>query len=91
VEVADRGPGIPEGEEAAVFRKFHRAPMGAGQTAPAGSGLGLTIVEGIIKAHGGRTWVERRAGGGAAFRFTLPLDAAPSPPPPADVPPSGGD
>ncbi|MGH7523039.1 MAG: DUF4118 domain-containing protein [Gemmatimonadales bacterium] len=91
VEVADRGPGIPEGEEAAVFRKFHRAPIGAGQTVPAGSGLGLTIVEGIIKAHGGRIWVERRTGGGAAFRFTLPLDAAPPPVPPADVPQSGGD
>ena len=81
VEVADRGPGVPHGEEAAVFQKFHRAPAGAGRTAPAGSGLGLTICEGIIAAHGGRIWVTAREGGGAAFRFTLPLEAAPPPVP----------
>jgi two-component system sensor histidine kinase KdpD len=86
VEVADRGPGIPAGEEAAVFRKFHRAPLGEGHAVPAGSGLGLTICEGIIKAHGGRIWVEQRAGGGAAFRFTLPLDVAPPPVLAADAP-----
>ena len=84
VEVADRGPGIPPGEEAAVFRKFHRAPPGEGRAAPAGSGLGLTICEGIIAAHGGRIWAELREGGGAAFRFTLPLEAAPPPVPVAD-------
>ena len=85
VEVADRGPGVPAGEETAVFRKFHRAPMGPGQAIPAGSGLGLTICEGIIKAHGGRIWVDAREGGGAAFRFTLPLDVAPPPVPAADA------
>jgi two-component system sensor histidine kinase KdpD len=89
VEVADRGAGIPAGEEAAVFRKFHRAPMSEGGPAPAGSGLGLTIGEGIIKAHGGRIWVERRPGGGAAFRFTLPLDVAPPPVPAADAASNG--
>jgi two-component system sensor histidine kinase KdpD len=89
VEVADRGAGIPAGEEAAVFRKFHRAPMAEGGPAPAGSGLGLTICEGIIKAHGGRIWVERRPGGGAAFRFTLPLDVAPPPVPAADAASNG--
>jgi signal transduction histidine kinase len=38
-------------------------------------GLGLTICRGIISAHGGRIWVAERPGGGASFRFTLPLDA----------------
>jgi signal transduction histidine kinase len=38
-----------------------------------GAGLGLTICRGIVGAHGGRVWVEDRPGGGAAFRFTLPL------------------
>jgi two-component system sensor histidine kinase KdpD len=37
-------------------------------------GLGLTICRGIVAAHGGRIWVEERAGGGASFRFTLPLE-----------------
>jgi len=43
-----------------------------------GVGLGLTICRGIVSAHGGRIWVEERPGGGALFRFTLPLDAGPS-------------
>jgi two-component system sensor histidine kinase KdpD len=37
----------------------------------------LTICRGIITAHGGRIWAENRSGGGAAFRFTLPLTGAP--------------
>jgi two-component system sensor histidine kinase KdpD len=73
VEVADRGPGVPAGEEEAVFRKFYRAGDATGGSAPGGAGLGLTISRGIITAHGGRMWVEPRSGGGAAFRFTLPL------------------
>ncbi len=80
VEVADRGPGVAAGEADAVFRKFHRAPgrhVEDGRPAPGGAGLGLTICRGIVTAHGGRIWVEPAAGGGAAFRFTLPLEAAP--------------
>ena len=76
VEVADGGPGVAAGAEELVFRKFYRAPGPAGddgRTPAAGSGLGLTIAQGIVTAHGGRMWVERRPGGGAAFRFTLPL------------------
>lgn len=69
VEVADRGPGIPVGEEARIFAKFYRAkPAREG-----GVGLGLTICRGIIEAHGGRIWAENRRGGGAVFRFTIPL------------------
>jgi two-component system sensor histidine kinase KdpD len=73
VEVADRGPGIPPGEEEAVFRKFYRGDSATRGAEPGGSGLGLTIARGIVTAHGGRMWVEHRPGGGAAFRFTLPL------------------
>jgi two-component system sensor histidine kinase KdpD len=69
VEVADRGPGIPVGEEARIFDKFYRAkPAREG-----GVGLGLTICRGIIEAHGGRIWAENRRGGGAVFRFAIPL------------------
>lgn len=81
VEVADRGPGIPEGQAELVFEKFQRAG-GPGRTPPTeGAGLGLTICRGIITAHGGRIWVEPRPGGGAAFRFTLPIAGAPPPMP----------
>lgn len=69
-DIADRGPGIPDGEERRIFDKFYRLdPARAG-----GVGLGLTICRGIVEAHGGRIWAENRAGGGALFRFTLPLE-----------------
>jgi len=74
VEVADRGPGIPEGQETRVFEKFHRA---ARERSPGGVGLGLTICRAILAAHGGRIWVQNRAGGGASFRFALPIAGQP--------------
>ncbi|MDQ2644713.1 MAG: sensor histidine kinase KdpD [Myxococcota bacterium] len=75
VTIADRGPGIPPGEEQRVFEKFHRAVSDRG--GPSGAGLGLTICRAIVAAHGGRIWVRNREGGGAAFRFTLPLEVRP--------------
>jgi two-component system sensor histidine kinase KdpD len=69
VEVADRGPGVARQDAERVFDKFYRVREGEG----GGVGLGLTICRGIVSAHGGRIWVEERSGGGAAFRFTLPL------------------
>ncbi len=76
VDVADRGPGIPPGEEARIFDKFYRV---VGEGPVSGVGLGLTICRGIITAHGGRIWAENRPGGGAVFRFTLPLGSEPPP------------
>jgi two-component system sensor histidine kinase KdpD len=70
--VADHGPGLPPGEEEAIFRKFYR---GGGATG--GIGLGLTICRGIVTAHGGRIWAENRPGGGAVFRFSLPITGTP--------------
>lgn len=75
VEVADRGPGVPPEHAEKVFDKFHRVREGEG----GGVGLGLTICRGIVQAHGGRIWVEPRAGGGASFRFTLPCGRAAAP------------
>ena len=82
VTVADRGPGIPAGEEGRVFEKFYR-PVGVAATS--GIGLGLTICRGIITAHGGRIWAEHRPGGGAAFHFTLPSSGPPPDAPPAEA------
>ncbi len=71
VEVADHGPGLPDGEEQHIFDKFYRVrPATTG-----GVGLGLTICKAIVEAHGGRIWAANRSGGGTAFRFTIPLDA----------------
>ena len=74
VEVADRGPGLPPGEEQRVFEKFYRAREA---DRPGGIGLGLTIARGIVEAHGGAMTAANREGGGAAFRFTLPLEGEP--------------
>jgi len=69
VEAADRGPGIHPEEKSRIFDKFYR-----GKSAREGGvGLGLTICRGIVEAHGGRIWAENRSGGGALFRFTIPL------------------
>jgi two-component system sensor histidine kinase KdpD len=84
VDVADRGPGVPAGQEEAVFGRFYRANAGLAD-AGAGSGLGLTICRGIVTAHGGRMWMERRMGGGVAVRFMLPLAGAPAPAVPVDA------
>jgi two-component system sensor histidine kinase KdpD len=72
VEVADRGPGVAQHDAERVFDKFYRVREGEG----GGVGLGLTICRGIVRAHGGRIWVEDRPGGGASFRFTLPIEPA---------------
>ena len=74
VSVADRGPGIARHDAERIFEKFQR-----GDTSASGIGLGLSICWGIIRAHGGRIWVDPRDGGGAAFRFALPMiDPPPS-------------
>ena len=84
VDVSDRGPGVPAATRELVFHKFHRGGGASGADAPGGAGLGLTICRGIVAAHGGRIWVDESEGGGAAFRFTLPLDGPPMSAPPAD-------
>jgi two-component system sensor histidine kinase KdpD len=74
ISVADRGPGIPEVDLKRVFDKFYRVMDTQSRAArPVGSGLGLAVSRGLVEAHGGRIWAENREGGGAIFRFTLPL------------------
>jgi two-component system sensor histidine kinase KdpD len=68
VTVADRGPGLKADELERVFDKFYHD-----QSSP-GAGLGLAICRAIVNTHGGRIWAENRKGGGAVFRFTLPLE-----------------
>jgi two-component system sensor histidine kinase KdpD len=74
IEVADRGPGLPPGEERLIFEKFHRTEAGSPVR---GAGLGLAICRGIVRAHGGRIWAENRRGGGVSVRFSLPVKGIP--------------
>ena len=73
VSVADRGQGIPPAEIERIFDKFYRVRVASSGTRPVGSGLGLAVCRGLIEAHGGQIWAENREGGGALFRFTLPI------------------
>ncbi|MEO5558805.1 MAG: ATP-binding protein, partial [Dokdonella sp.] len=73
VTVRDHGAGFADGEEGRVFEKFHQTrPEGA----QSGFGLGLAICKAIVEAHGGSIAALNAPGGGAEFRFTLPLRAA---------------
>jgi two-component system sensor histidine kinase KdpD len=74
-EVADRGPGIPRGEEALVFEPFYR-PAGTRPDA-GGAGLGLAIARGLAEAQGGAVRYTAREGGGSVFTLELPAVEAP--------------
>lgn len=80
VKVSDEGPGLSDDEAAKVFQRFYRgraskSSRAAGGISPSstGMGLGLTICEGIIRAHDGRIWAEPNTPRGVAFMFSLPV------------------
>jgi len=68
--VEDDGPGIPDDLKSAIFEPFRQGPT-APRHAP-GAGIGLSLAARFAELHGGRAWVEDRAGGGASFRILLP-------------------
>jgi two-component system OmpR family sensor kinase len=113
MEVADAGPGMPAGDAARAFDRFHRGPGHAAATGPGpgfaaeappgqqaaapgpnpgnrhgpggpddsdaasgGSGLGLSIVQAIARAHGGQAVLESRPGAGTRVRIWLPATAS---------------
>ena len=75
LSVADHGIGLRPGEETKVFEKFYRSP----HARPGGAGLGLSIVQGFVKAHNGTISAENNAGGGAKFTLHLPVETAVKP------------
>jgi len=74
VTVGDDGPGLPKGQEEAIFEKFTR---GARESSTSGVGLGLANCRAIVEAHKGKIWAENATEGGARFSFTLPLGTPP--------------
>ena len=78
LRVEDRGPGIAREERERVFEPFYRGPAAERNRAP-GSGLGLSLVRHVVRAHGGSVRAEAREGGGAALVVELPVARAEEP------------
>jgi signal transduction histidine kinase len=71
IEVADQGPGIPEGQAQRVFERFYRADPARSST-DGGTGLGLAIAHWIVDLHGGEIHVERNEPSGCRMVVALP-------------------
>jgi len=74
IQVTDRGVGIDPREQKRIFEKFYRVPMPENERI-VGTGLGLTLVSHIVKAHGGNIEVESAPGKGSTFSIYLPLES----------------
>lgn len=70
IQVADRGPGIPDGERERIFEPFYR-PAGHAEGRDGGVGLGLALVREIARHHGGDARCRNRDGGGTIFEVVL--------------------
>lgn len=74
ITVADHGAGIPDDELPRIFERFYR---GADARTTAGSGIGLAVVDQLVRAHGGSTTVASSADG-TTFTINLPLPPGPA-------------
>jgi len=72
IEVRDHGVGISREEQKRIFDRFHRVGTGLVHDVK-GSGLGLSIVSHVVKAHGGRVSVDSEPGRGSTFTLHLPI------------------
>lgn len=72
ISVTDQGRGIPERDRRRVFDAYTRLEAN-GQPVVAGAGIGLSVVQDLVRAHGGRVWIETPSSGtGTRVMFTLP-------------------
>lgn len=72
ISVADKGPGLSEDAQAKIFERFYRADSSRKRTDGEGSGLGLSIVDAVMRAHGGSVSVDSKLGEGATFTLFFP-------------------
>jgi len=73
ITVADKGPGLSQADQEKIFERFYRADSSRARTKGEGSGLGLSIVDAVMKAHGGSVTVTSELGQGAAFTLHFPI------------------
>jgi signal transduction histidine kinase len=71
LSIRDTGTGIPEHELSHIFERFHRVDEARGRTHE-GSGIGLALVQELVKLHGGSVSVESVEGSGSTFRVSIP-------------------
>lgn len=76
IDVEDRGPGVPTAHRDRIFEPFFSERRG-------GTGLGLAVCMGIVRAHGGSLSVHDGEHGGTRMRITLPASKPSSTPAPA--------
>jgi hypothetical protein len=76
IKVTDKGVGIEPKDQDRIFEKFYRVPAPEGRSLP-GTGLGLSLVAHIAKAHRGSVKVESAPGKGSTFSIILPLENEP--------------
>jgi len=75
VSVSDEGRGLSPADQKKIFERFFRADPSRQRSSGEGSGLGLSIVDAIMKLHGGSVSVESELGRGATFTLTFPIKA----------------
>jgi len=87
VQVADTGEGLDAADLERVFERFYRVPGRRSVGAESGSGIGLTVARGIVRAHGGElTAASAGRRRGATFTATMPVLTATAPAPTASAP-----
>ena len=72
IAVSDSGPGLSEEDQKRIFERFYRADSSRVRNDGEGSGLGLSIVDAVMKAHGGSVSVASEFGKGATFTLFFP-------------------
>jgi len=76
ISVADNGPGLSEEDQKRIFERFFRADPSRQRTSQEGSGLGLSIVDSVMQAHGGKVGVISKPGQGTTFTLFFPTEKA---------------
>jgi two-component system OmpR family sensor kinase len=75
ITVADQGPGLSHADQEKIFERFYRADTSRARTKGEGSGLGLSIVDAVMKSHGGSVSVLSELGQGCEFTLHFPINA----------------
>jgi len=74
ISLKDNGTGIEANHLPHIFERFYRADRSRSRQNGGGSGIGLTIAQSLVEAHGGKIWADSKGKGhGSTFTFTLPI------------------